>query len=377
MRVPTFVGRYLYPARVVPPTPANLRRVARSLGAAYTRADTAAELPSALGIDVSDACNIACRVCSREVDWDKRDTAILPFDRFVHLYDQVRPLYLSLSGYGETLLNKRLADMVAHGTKGGSLVNVVTNGTLLDAERGRALIDAGLAKLKVSIDAADPEVYARVRERGELEVVLRNVERLLITRDALRAPGPLVEVQFTIFRENLDQIEPMLELCHARLGVEPYFHVMFTYGEQPAFVERSLLAGDDGALVILAAAEARARGYGLIRSAASLRTAQEQLTRDLSRAPCFVPWYSALVSTDGDVYPCCYQSIRGVKVGNVFTTPFAEIWNGEAMAAFRRRLRGDRCGDKVCATCRYEDAPMERVFAVAERLPGAPRRAAG
>ena len=376
--MPGVVGRYLYPARIVPPSPANLARVARSLRASYDRADTATEGPAAMGIDVSDACNIACRVCSREIAWDKRDTAILPFDRFVHVYDQVRPLYLSLSGYGETLLNKRVPEMVRHATERGSLVNLVTNGTLLDGDRAHALLDAGLAKLKVSLDAADPVVFARVRERGDLEAILRNVEQLLLMRDARRLPGPLVEVQFTVFRENLDQVEPMLELCRGRLGVEPYFHVMFTYGEQAGFVERSLPDHDQAALAVLGEAARKARAYGLVRTASSLETATRQLTADLSNAPCYVPWYSCLVSTDGEVYPCCYHSIRGTSVGNAFDTPFAEVWNGERMAAFRRQLRTARCGDRVCATCRYEDGPMDRVFSLVERVPGlASRRAAG
>lgn len=371
MRIPGVVGRYLYPARVVPPTWGNLSRVAGSLRAAARSADTAAAYPSAIGIDVSDACNIACKVCSREIDWDRRATALLSFDDFCRIYDQIRPLYLSLSGYGETLLNKALPRMVAHATAGGSLVNVVTNGTLLDDGKASALLDAGLAKLKVSIDAAEAAVYAHVRERGDLDVVVRNVEKLVLMRDARRLGGPQVEVQFTMFRENLDQVSKLIELCHTRLPtVEPYFHVMFTYGEQPLFVERGLPHGDPTALAVFAEAEALARTYGYVRTASSLRTATAQLTRDLSRAPCYVPWYSCLISTDGDVYPCCYQSIRGVKVGNVLREPFAEIWNGPAMQAFRRGLREDRCGDKVCATCRYEDEGMEKVFRWARAVPG-------
>jgi radical SAM protein with 4Fe4S-binding SPASM domain len=368
-RLPPLVGRYLFPARVIPPTRANVGRVYGSMRASYRRTPHADALPAALGIDVSDACNIACRVCSREVDWDKRDTALLSFDRFCHIYDQTRPVYLSLSGYGETLLNRRLPDMVAHATRAGSRVNVVTNGTLLDDTRASALLDAGLAKLKVSLDAAEPAVFARLREGGVLEEILGNVERLVMMRDARRLAGPMVEVQFTVCRDNLDQVEKLLHLCHDRLsGVQPYFHLMFTYGGQPGFVERSLPQGNPEAVATFGRAAALARAMGFVRSANSLETAITQLTRDLSSAPCYVPWYSALISTDGDVYPCCHHSIRGTCVGNVFETAFAEIWNGPAMGAFRERLGKSRCADKVCASCRYDDAPMDRVFKIAERL---------
>lgn len=370
-RLPALFGRYLVPARVVPPTPSNLRRVAGSVWASYRSRDEAEALPAAVGIDVSDACNIACAVCSREVDWDRRRVALLKLPRFVALYDPIRPVYLSLSGYGETLLNRDLPAMVAHATRAGSRVTVVTNGTLLDADRSSALLDAGLAKLKVSIDAADPAVYAKVREGAELETVLGNVERLVAMRDARRLPGPAVEVQCTVFRDNVDEVLPLIELCARRFrGVEPWFHVMFTYGGQAGFVARTVLPGDPHALRVFAEGEARAGALGFHRTAAALRTARLQLTDDPASAPCYVPWYSCILSTDGDVYPCCHHTIRGTKVGNAFETPFAEIWNGPAMRAFRRGLRERRCADGVCAACGYDDRPMDRVFAGVAALPG-------
>jgi radical SAM protein with 4Fe4S-binding SPASM domain len=364
------VGRYLVPFSVVPLSPANVVKVGRTLLSSYQSKDVAA-LPSAVGIDVSDACNIACAVCSREVDWDKRHTAILKFDDFVRLYDPIRPAYLSLSGYGETLLNKQLPQMVAHATAAGSRVNIVTNGTLLDAGRAHALLEAGLAKMKVSIDAAEPDVYAKVRAGGDLEKVLRNITQLLAMRDANRKPGPMVEIQFVLFRDNVDQVCKLIELCHARLpNVEPNLLVMFTYGEQPGFVAKTIPFGDPEALAELRRARVLAEGYGFRRTVGSLDAAIVQLTRDLQSAPCYVPWYSCLVSTDGEVYPCCYHSIRGTSVGNAFQEPFAEIWNGPRMRAFRAQLREKRCADKVCATCRYEDAPMDRVFGAVAKVPG-------
>ena len=83
MRLPGIVGRYLYPARMVPPTRHNLERVAGSLAAAYARSDLAAAGPAAVGIDVSDACNIACAICAREVDRDPRRRALVSLDEFI------------------------------------------------------------------------------------------------------------------------------------------------------------------------------------------------------------------------------------------------------------------------------------------------------
>ncbi len=363
------LDRYLEPARVLPLTPSMARRVGGSILDSWRAGETARTLPSAVGIDISDACNIACTVCSREIAWDKRRHPFLSLESFRHLYDQIRPAYLSLSGYGETTLNKYLPEMVAHAAAQGSRVGLITNGTLLDTTRAQALLEAGLAKLKVSIDAADPEVYALHRAGADLEVVLGNVERMMGMRDAQRRPGPLVELQLVIFRENVDQVRKLIDLCHARLpGVQPNFLVMFTYGEQAGFTEKALPMKDPAVLAELDAARALATKYGFRRTLGSLDSAVIQLTRDLSSAPCFVPWYSCLISTDGDVYACCHHTIRGIKLGNALELPFADIWNGASMQAFRRSLKENRCADNVCATCRYEDGPMARAFGVVDKV---------
>lgn len=333
------VGRYLVPLSVVPLSPANLVKVGRTLVASYQSKDHAA-LPSAVGIDVSDACTL---------------------DDFVRLYDPIRPAYLSLTGDGEPLLNKQLPRMIAHATAAGSRVNIVTDGTLLDAGRAYALVQAGLAKLKVSIDAAEPDVYAKVRAGGELEKVLRNISQLLAMRDANRKPGPMVEFQFVLFRDNVDQLCKLIELCHARLpNVEPNLRS----------VASTIPLGDPDALAELRRARLLAESYGFRRTVGSLDSAIVQLTRDLQGAPCYVPWYACFLSTDGEVYPCPHHSIRGTSVGNVFQEPFAEIWNGPRMRAFRSRLREKRCADKVCATCGHEDAPMDRLFGAVSKVPG-------
>lgn len=347
--------------RSLPLHRAALAKVVGSVRSVRRHGDEAA-LPSAVGIEVADACNLACAVCSRELDWDRRATPFLDLDRFVRFYDPIRPPYLSLSGYGEPLLVKALPEMVAYATQRGSRVQVITNGTRLDPDHADALLDAGVARLKVSVDAVDPELYARLRDGGELQVVLANVERLIAMRDARRLPGPTIELQMVLFAENVHQAEPLLELCASRFtGVTASFLPIFTYGDRAPFLEKRM-SPDPVTLATLARAEARARALGMRRAATLLRGAQTELTEDLSHAPCFVPWYACMLSTDGDLYACCYHTVRGRRLGNVLETPFAELWNGPAMVEFRRQLLEDRASDPVCATCHYEETSLARAL---------------
>ena len=353
------LARYVVPGRALAPTRHLLVRGLASIGSAVTAGDAGAALPVALGLDVSDACNLACRVCSREVDRDARRRPFLPRADARRILEEVRPGYVSLSGYGETMLHRDLAGIVADAVALGAQVNVVSNGTLLDAARAEGLIDAGLARLKVSLDAATPEAYARVREGGEIEPVLRNVEALQ-ARVRARGRGPRVEVQMVAFRENLAELLPMLALCDERLGVDLNVMGMFTYGGQEAFTERALEDVPATRAALQRAREDAAR-RGMWRARASLGAAIAALSGEASRKPCLVPWYSAIVSTDGDLYPCCHHTIRGTCVGNVLRDGFSAVWNGPAMRDFRAGLRANRCGDRVCATCPEHDAGLAGV----------------
>lgn len=351
------LARYVVPARALAPTPTLLARGVSSLASAVTAGDDDVRLPVAIGLDISDACNLACRVCSREVDRDARRRPFLPREDARRLLQEVRPGYVSLSGYGETMLHKDLGGIVTDARDVGAQVNLVSNGTLLDERRAGLLVDAGLTRLKVSLDAARPEVYARVRAGGDLEEVLVNVERLL-ARVRRQGGGPVVEVQMVAFAENLDELLPMLAVCHERLGVDLNVMGMYTYGAQEGFVA---LALRDDARSALSLARDDAARRGMWRARASLDALLATLGGSASRKPCLVPWYSAIVSTDGDVYPCCHHTVRGVCVGNALREGFSAVWNSPAMTTFRAGLRANRCGDRTCASCPEHDAGLHQV----------------
>ena len=359
----TLRGRYLAPAAGLRWGPRHARRLLSVAGSACAAGPVASSLPAAVNIDVSDACNLACRVCSRELGYDRRQRAFFPLADFERLVAELRPAYLLLSGYGEPLLHRALPALVAAGAATGAQVALVTNGTLLDADRGAALRGAGLARLKVSLDAARPEPFAKMREGGDLDVILDNV------RAFVAAPGPTqVEVQMVLSQDNLDELLPMLALC-AGLGLQPNFLGMFTYGGQPGFVERALPGPDPAVLSVLEAGVAEAEARGMRRSEGALRQIIRGLDPSVSRAPCYMPWYQVTISTDGEVYACCHHSVGGKSLGNAVQHGFAAVWNGEAAQGFRARLRADRRADPVCAACRHDDSPLEPFLAAGRRLP--------
>ena len=137
-----------------------------------------------LRLSVIDACNFRCPYCmpaDRIAEDHGLDSASrLSFDQietlargFAHL--GVRKLRLT---GGEPLLRKRLPELVARLARidGIDDLALTTNGSLL-ARHARALREAGLRRITVSLDTLDPDAFRTLSGgRGELRDVLAGIE---------------------------------------------------------------------------------------------------------------------------------------------------------------------------------------------------------
>ncbi|GAB3302645.1 GTP 3',8-cyclase MoaA [Luteimonas notoginsengisoli] len=136
-----------------------------------------------LRLSVIEACNFRCGYCmpadrvpedhgmdaASRLSFDEVETLVRGFARLgVHK--------LRLTG-GEPLLRKRLPELVARlaAIDGIDDLALTTNGALL-ARRARALREAGLRRITISLDALDPALFRRLSgDRGELSVVLAGI----------------------------------------------------------------------------------------------------------------------------------------------------------------------------------------------------------
>ena len=87
----------------------------------------------------------------------------------------------------------------------------------------------------------------------------------------------------------------------------------------------------------------------------------DRVTWTVDDAPVFtaaadtMAWDHTVVNVDGSVTPCCYlRPDMGDEfvMGNVFDTPFADIWKGARYRAFRAAMLGGRESLPVCNKCR-------------------------
>ncbi len=166
--------------------------------------------------EATRACALACVHCRAEAISRRHPDELTAaearalIDR-VATFDPRRPL-LVFTG-GDPLRRPDIADLVAYGTARGLSVSLTPSGTgAATAARLRALRDAGLARLAVSLDGATPEAHDAFRRvRGS------HAQTLRILQDA-RVLGLPLQINTTVCAQTVADL-PALGRQMEELGV--------------------------------------------------------------------------------------------------------------------------------------------------------------
>ncbi|MEW6144661.1 MAG: GTP 3',8-cyclase MoaA [Thermodesulfobacteriota bacterium] len=141
--------------------------------------DTFGRVVNNLRISVTDRCNFRCKYCmpARGMVWLEKDK-ILSFEEIARLAEIFSGLgvdKIRLTG-GEPLLRKELHVLVAMLAGVGNVrdISLTTNGYFLE-EQARALSDAGLKRINVSLDSLRSDSFAEITRRSYYDKVLRGV----------------------------------------------------------------------------------------------------------------------------------------------------------------------------------------------------------
>ena len=191
----------------------RIERASKS-GEGPTLADARGRTLRDLRISVTDRCNFRCVYCMpREVFGadhaflDRKEVLSLEeIARLAGLFVELGVRKIRLTG-GEPLVRRGLETLVRKLAAIPRLtdLSLTTNGSLLTPQRARALRDAGLERITVSLDALDDTVFKRINDVNfPVSGVLRAIDA---ASDAGLAP---VKVNMVVKRGgNEDQIVPM------------------------------------------------------------------------------------------------------------------------------------------------------------------------
>ena len=156
--------------------------------------------------DTVTACNHRCQYCYT-LDLTGHRTQLMSLDDFKRAAENILPYThtLALSCAWEPTMNKHLADFIrVSASYDVPYLHFVSNGAYLTDEMMEAMVDCGLDRMAVSIDAATPEMYEKIREVNDLERVLDNLRKLKDLKAQRGVDKPQVNINFTAFEENAE-----------------------------------------------------------------------------------------------------------------------------------------------------------------------------
>jgi MoaA/NifB/PqqE/SkfB family radical SAM enzyme len=327
------------------------------------RATAAEQDPICVYLETTNRCNLLCTTCPRTYE-ELEPPADMSWDLFRRIVDQLPRIERAvLHGVGEPMLVKRLPDMVRYLKDRGTYVLFNTNGTVLNEKNGRALIDAGLDELRVSLDAASAQSYQAIRGKNYFNRILKNVRAFRALQERLGCERPRVSAWLTGLKETIAELPDFVRVA-AETGVKEVYLQRLVFFENDAIGH----ARPDQALYermtreeahYLDEATALARSLGLTFSASgAVSEPGLSLKRPEDGSPwsmCRRPWTVMYFTANGRALPCCIApfSQRGYEhytLGDATQQTLQEIWNGPAYQAFREGLLSDH-PPSACANC--------------------------
>jgi radical SAM protein with 4Fe4S-binding SPASM domain len=322
----------------------------RNIAEFEDRAVLLESLPRVLFVELTDNCNLSCPMCRSAGKFDR--ARVMSPELFTDVAEQLFPTaeIVDLRGWGESTILRNFPRYVEETLEYGCRIRLVTNLTVSNEELWRKLVRSG-ALIAVSFDAARPETFASLRGGAKLDVVLDNL-RILVDEGRASGVGTgNIHLNVVVQRDALEELSEIISLA-GDLGIRVTVNPVILPEGHPDNLRfhRNTMARE----VDRAARRAQELGVDV-----QLNAALDPGWSDLSQTDktCTHPWMYCYVNFRGQVGFCDHLiGAPGERylLGDLTTTAFAEIWNGQAYQRLRsEHARGVGAISEMFDECRW------------------------
>lgn len=161
--------------------------------------------PNSVVWDITNRCNLRCRHCYVKAESKgKSGPSIKEAKAIMDQLKKAKVFTLSFSG-GEPLMREDLYELLQYATK-SFVVDVATNGLLIDEETARKLKATGIAYVQLSLDGLE-EAHDYLRgKKGAFQQLMKTTT--ILNKARLR-----FGVTSVVHKRNFDQVREMIELA--------------------------------------------------------------------------------------------------------------------------------------------------------------------
>lgn len=278
----------------------------------------AQEFPMMCVLSFVYVCNAKCPNCpytNSEIRSDYKDRPFMNEDTFKIIANQCgeHGAYVRISGGGEPMLHPKAVELMEYAKNVGAKVGLITNGSKFTEENSRRLIEAQVDMIEFSVDAADPETYAKIRKGLNWEILLKNVKRIVELRNKLKSNTKIIASGVNQVGVNIDKV------------------AAFWSPIVDEFQKRKYLT------------------WGINEDHSADPT---PYLPPKEKVPCPFLFERLNIDSRGNVMVCGFDIAANTNLGNIHEKSIKEIWRGEEFEYYRKKHL-ERKGDEIplCKNC--------------------------
>lgn len=288
--------------------------------------------PQFISIEPSNACNLKCPECPVGMRTNPVQVKNIDIKLVQKILDELAPklMYTTLYFQGEPLLNKDFTKIVKYAHSKNILTGTSTNAQVIDDNLAKKLVLSGLDRLIISLDGTTPETYEAYRIGAKLEKTIQAIQLINKWKKEINSPSPFLEIQFLVLKTNEHQLNDMRKLAKEWKVDKLTFKSAQLYDFE--------------------------NGHSLLTSINKyaryeLRNDRKYHIKNPLRNRCKRLWYGAVVTSKGDVLPCCFDKDSRFVFGNINNQSFAESWHSEQSYKFKKGILKNRKQYEMCRNC--------------------------
>lgn len=280
-----------------------------------------------------------------------------------NISEYAKPVFV-LSG-GEPLLRKDIFEIASYGTNLGLKMCLATNGTLIDDEVCKGILESGIRIVSLSLDGPNAKIHDDFRrEKGAFDGVIRGIEFLkkhnipfIINSSFTKRNQKYIEETYKLAKGLGARAWYMFLIVPTGRGEEALKELVDPVDYEKILVWHYFMERDEDEILVRPTC---APQYYRVVERMNLKEDRKLKRRNLKFGTggskgCIAAQYICFINNVGDVYPCSYFPI---SAGNLREKSFKDIWeNSELFKDLRDFSKyKDNCGDceyiEICGGCR-------------------------
>ena len=191
--------------------------------------------PLQIDFELNYSCNFTCEMCtwSAENTKGRGKSTWFSFEAFKEIIDDGVTKGLKairLNYINEPLIRKDIIKFIKYAKEKGILdIYLSTNGSLLKGNIAEEIINSGLTRIQVSIDAFTKETFDKIRQGGNFKAVVDNTVNFINLKKKLSKELPTLRVNFVKTDLNKHEYDDFINFWKDKadcLGVQDLVNIM-------------------------------------------------------------------------------------------------------------------------------------------------------